>query len=117
MNTQGGKFLKQLQRMEKDIDQTTPRFIRCVKPNQDKVRSLSSNVPCTNGQQRSERLLSMNECPFAQVPNEIHGPQCLRQLRFAVRIARVASAEDVTVLRSPLTQHRCPMVLLHLFLF
>jgi len=37
LNTQGGKFLRQLQRMEKDIDKTWPRFIRCVKPNQDKV--------------------------------------------------------------------------------
>eukprot|EP00750_Incisomonas_marina_P010659 INCI16293.4.p1 GENE.INCI16293.4~~INCI16293.4.p1 ORF type:complete len:1790 (+),score=389.72 INCI16293.4:196-5565(+) len=53
LNTQGGKFLKQLQQMEKDIDQTWPRFIRCIKPNQDKV------------------------------PNVINGGECLQQLRFA----------------------------------
>ncbi len=38
LKTQGGKFLRQLQQLENDIDQTWPRFIRCVKPNQEKAR-------------------------------------------------------------------------------
>ena len=80
MNTQGGKFLKQLQRMEKDIDQTTPRFIRCIKPNQQKVR-----FTVYKRNKRKTANFADRECLFAQEPGEIHGLQCLRQLRFAVR--------------------------------
>jgi hypothetical protein len=51
--TQGGYFMGQLRKLEQTVDATWPRFIRCVKPNQQKI------------------------------PDEFDAPLSLEQLRFA----------------------------------
>ena len=53
--TQGGYFMGQLRKLEQTVDATWPRFIRCVKPNQQKIPVRVHSGVCARP--RVDRLL------------------------------------------------------------